>query len=157
MAAALRLPNPLHGAKGDADGLGHRAAGPVGRFTGRLGAGQRHNLVDGVGGQLRLAGFAARFPQQDIDTVLSETPLPAPDRWPADAGLPGNLMHRQSFRRKHDDPGTLNLLEGAIAVADDSGQSLAVLGIDDNADCLGHRNRIAQPAPNRNPLFASML
>jgi hypothetical protein len=122
----------------------------------RLGAGQRHHLVDGVGGQRRLAGFAAGLPQQDINPMLGETLLPAPHRWAADAGLPCDLMHRQSFCREHDDQSALNLLERTIAVADDGGQSLAVLGIDDNADCLGHGSRIARSAVSWDPLFASV-
>ena len=118
---AVRVPDSLYGAKGNANGLGHCPAGPVGDFPRWLGAGQRHHLGDGVGGQWCLAGFAAGLPQKDINPMLGETALPAPHGWAADAGLPRDLMHRQSFCRKHHDPGALNLLEGAIAITDDGG------------------------------------
>jgi hypothetical protein len=48
------------------------------------------------------------------------------------------------------------MLQGATAVADNSGQARAVLGIYDYTDFLGHDRRLARPIENVNPLFASV-
>jgi hypothetical protein len=62
-AEAVRLktigvPEALHGAQADADGLGHHAPRPMGGFAGRFGAGQGQNLGDDLQRQGRLAGLA---------------------------------------------------------------------------------------------------
>ena len=62
----------------------HRPAGPVGRFAGRLGEGQRHDPPHGLGAQRRLARLAGRVAQQTVDPGLGKPPLPAPHRGPAD-------------------------------------------------------------------------
>lgn len=106
----------LYGTQADADRPGHCPARPVGGLAGRLGAGQRHYLVDDVGRQRRFPRLAARLAQENIHPLFGEAALQPPDRRAADASLPGNLMHRQTLRRKHDDAGALNVLEEAVAV-----------------------------------------
>ncbi len=46
---AMGIPQTLDGAKRDADGLGHRPAGPMGGFARRFGAGERQHFGDDAG------------------------------------------------------------------------------------------------------------
>jgi hypothetical protein len=48
------------------------------------------------------------------------------------------------------------MLLRAISIAEDRGEPLAVLSIDDDADCLGHARRIAHQNVRVNPLSASV-
>ena len=55
----VRSPDALHRTHGNSDGLGHRAAGPMGRrLVRRYRAGQRHYLRRGVRRERRFAGPA---------------------------------------------------------------------------------------------------
>jgi hypothetical protein len=59
--------------------------------------------------------------------------LPTPDRRTADTGPARHLLHRQPLDREHDDVHPLNMLERAVAVAEDRGQTRAILGSNDDA------------------------
>ncbi len=152
----VRLPDALDGAQAQADGLGHRPTRPVCRRARRLRAGQGHDPLHRIRRNRGLARLAARFAQQDIHAPLGEAALPAPDRGTAHPGLPGDLKDRQALRRQQNDPGPLHMLERAVAVPNDGGQPRAVLRADDDADCLGHKPRLAHRRPAVNPLSASM-
>ena len=64
---AVRLPDALDGAQRQADGLGHGPAGPMGRFAGRLAAGQRQDLGDRRRRQRLPAGLPRLVAQQPFD------------------------------------------------------------------------------------------
>jgi hypothetical protein len=59
----VRPPDALHRTHGNADRLGHRAAGPMGRLVRRLAARQRHHLRCGFRRDRRFAGFAGLVAQ----------------------------------------------------------------------------------------------
>jgi hypothetical protein len=48
------------------------------------------------------------------------------------------------------------VLEGAVAITGDLLEALPIGGVQEDADCLGHRPRIASFLSRVNPLFASM-
>ncbi len=68
-------------------------------------------------------------------------PLPTPYRRTADLGPARYFRRRQPVGREEDDPGALDMLEGAAAVADDRGQSRAVFGANDHGNGLCHAPR----------------
>ena len=160
-AEAVRLktvsrPEPLYGAQADANGLGHHAAGPMGGFTRRFGAGQGENLGDDLQRQGRFAGLARLVAQQTVHPLLGEALLPAPHRRAAGFGLAGDIDNRQSIRRKKNDPSPEGMLLRAVAITEDGGQTRAVFGSKDDADGLCHAFRIAWINPVVNPLFSSV-
>jgi hypothetical protein len=85
---------------------------------------------------------------------FGEPLLPAPHRGPANPDLGGDRQHRQPFRRKKDDPRPLNVLLRTVAIADDSGQSRAVLGSNNNGPC--HARSFAWTARLVDPLITSV-
>jgi hypothetical protein len=115
---AVRRPDPLHRAQADSRGLGHRAAGPVGRLARRLGAGQRDHLLGRGGVEWRLAGLAAGVAQQAVDAGFGVASLPAPDCRPADVGPPRDLGDRQARGRRQNDPSPRHVFLGAVAIGD---------------------------------------
>ena len=153
---AVPLPDALNRAQADADGLGHRAARPVGGFAGRLGAGQRQHLGDSGCRQGRLARRSRLVAQQTVEAFLGVATLPAPDRRPAHADAARDFENRQPICRMQNDTRPLDMLQRAAAVADDSGQSRAVLGMYDHTNFLSHDHRLAWPTENVNPTNASV-
>lgn len=67
-----------------------------------------------------------------------------------------HFNHRQAFSREQDDLRPLDMLQRAIAVADNGEQSLAIFHRDDDIDSLGHATRFACLAKNVNLMKASM-
>jgi hypothetical protein len=67
----MRGPDPLHRAQGDGGVSGHRPAGPVRGFAGRLGTGQRDHPAHRPVAQRRLARLAAGVPELPVDTPAS--------------------------------------------------------------------------------------
>ena len=64
--------------------------------------------------------------------------------------------NKQTLRRVKSDMSPLDMLQRAAAVADDSGQSRAVLGMYDHTNFLSHDHRLAWPTENVNPTNASV-
>jgi hypothetical protein len=96
-------PDALHRPHGNADRLGHRPAGPVGRLVRRLGARQRHHPRRGFRRDRRLAGLAGLVAQQTFDPAFGKALLPALHRRPADADAVRHLLRRVPIRRgEHD-------------------------------------------------------
>jgi hypothetical protein len=146
-------PDPLHRAQGDPGGLGHRAAGPVRRLAGRLGAGQGDHPLHRRVVQARLARLAGGIPEQAVDAGFGEPSLPAPDRRPADQGAPGDL---QPVGRTQDDPSPRHVLLGAVTIGDDRLQTSTSLGRAQGTDGLSHGPSIAHPSCLVNPPYASV-
>src|SRR5215217_8578524 len=69
---AIGLPDALHADGADAGRFGHRANAPVRGFVWRVGQRQVDHVLDGRGGQRRLAGLARLVAQQAIDAFLHE-------------------------------------------------------------------------------------
>ena len=160
-ADAMRLqlvgrPDPLHRAQRQPGGLGHRPPGPMGRLAGRLGAGQRHHPLHGRVGRARFAGLSALVAQQPVDAGLSVALLPAPDRRPADPGLPCDLGHVQPLGRVQDEPGPGRVLLRPIAIGQDRRQTLAIRRRNQDTHRLCHAHRIAQTHACVNPPYASV-
>lgn len=135
---AVGIPDALDRPQGDPDGLRQGAAGPVSDLTGRLGAGQGEHLGDGVGGVRRLAGRTGFIAQEALDAFFGVALLPAPDGWPADTGLVGDVEDGEAFGREQDDAGALDVLERPGPIDDDGGQARQVGGAGDHADSLSH-------------------
>ena len=152
----MGFPDPLDGPERQPCRLGHGPAGPVGDLARRLRASGRHDLGDDRQGHRRLAGLAAAFAQQPVDTTLGVMPLPAPHRWPANFGAARHLQNWQSVGRIQDDPGALHVLERPAAIADDRGKARAVGGGNDHGNGLCHANRLVWPNPIVNPMIGSL-
>ena len=152
----MRGPDALHRTQGDARVPGHRPAGPLRRFAGWLGAGQRHHAADQIGAQRRLAGLAGGIALQAIDPGLGEPPLPALGGGPTDPGAPGDLGDAQPVGRAQDDPSPRDVLLGAVAIGDDRLQTSTILSRDHRADGLSHEPTIAHLPALANRLFASV-
>ncbi len=123
----MGLPDTLNRAQTDTDRLGHHAAGPVGCGFRRSAAGQRQDF----GNRRRWQRRASRLA------------LPAPYRRPARAATNGHLQHGQSLCRKQNYPSPLDMLLRAVAILHNSGQALAVRGVENGADGLCHEGQIA--------------
>ena len=115
----VRGPDPLHGAQGESDRLGHRPAGPVGRFARRLGAGQRHHPAHAGLRDRRLARLAGLVAQQPVHAGLGVALLPAPDRRAADLRPPRHDRDVEPLRRVQDDPSAFDMLLRSIAIRHD--------------------------------------
>jgi hypothetical protein len=89
--------------------------------------GQRQHLDTAASGSGGLAGRARLVAQQALHACLAVTPLPAPHRRPAESGALRHLGHRQALSRQQNDPRPLDMLIRTVAVADDRGQSRAIL------------------------------
>ncbi len=72
LSAANNVVVPLDGAKRYADGLGHRAARPMGGFARRFGAGQRQHFRHDAGRKRSPAGLARLVAQETIDPFLAD-------------------------------------------------------------------------------------
>jgi hypothetical protein len=153
---AMGGPDALDGAQRDPHLLGHGATGPVRSLARRFTTGQRQHLGHGRGRQRRPAGWARLVAQQSVDACLAIAPLPAPYRRPADAGALGHLGDRQALGRKKNDPRPLDMLVRAIAIADDCGQSRAIIGRGTHAKGLGHGARFACLGCLVNPVMVSV-
>ena len=93
----------------------------------------------------RLAGRPRLVVQQAVHALFGVAPLSAPDRRPAHLGTARHFGNRQPVRRKSNDPGPLNVLVRAVALADHRRQPRAVFGPQDHANILCHGRKIAQP------------
>ena len=141
----VRLPQALNGAQADADGFGHRAAGPMRRLARRLGAGQVQDLGDNLGRKRSAARLARLVAQQAFDALLSVSRLPAPDRRSTDARAPRHFLHRQAVGRTKHNVRAPHMFERAIAIRDDGQQTLAIFGGRKDTDGLSHAHKLAHP------------
>src|SRR5882762_2783846 len=94
------LPNALHRAQRQADRLGHRSAGPVGRFAGRLAAGERQHLGHCRGRHWLFPRRPGLVAQQTVHSGIGVAPLPAPHRRTADAGVVRHLKLAPEYWRR---------------------------------------------------------
>src|SRR6516162_1487980 len=122
----VRLPDALHRTQRDADGFGHRPAGPVGGFVRRLGAGHRHHARRGFRRDRRLAGLAGLVAQQPVDPALGKALLPSPHRRPADADALRHLLRRVPICRGEDNLRPLDVFARPVSVGRDRRQLLAL-------------------------------
>ena len=152
----VRLPDPLHRAQRNAHDLGHGAAGPVRGLTRRFAAGQRDQSLNIGVRHGRLAGLSAAFTKKTVDARLGEPPLPAPDRWLADTGKPGNLGDVQPSGRMQNDPSTGDMFLRSVTIDDDRFQAITILRRDQRAHSLRHVDGIAYTTNNVNPMNASV-
>ena len=150
-------PDPLHGAQGQAGGLGHHPTGPMGRLARRFAAGERHHRAAPSPPAWRgLPGFLVLSRKQAVDTGFGEALLPAPHRRPAQPGPPGDLRHLQPLGRGQDDPCPRHMLLRPVTIGQDRRHVPAILGGDEGTDRLCHGQTIAQPARRMNPKNASV-
>jgi hypothetical protein len=150
------LPDTLHRTQGDAHVSGHRPAGPVGGFAGRLGAGQGHHLAHRGIAQRRLARLARGIAQEALDPGLGVAPLPAPYRRPADPGAPGRRGDTQPLGRAQEDPSPRHVLLGAVAIGHDRLQTSTILGRHQGTDDLRHGPSMPHLSALMNPMNASV-
>ncbi len=87
----VRLPDPLHRGQRNPHRRGHRPAGPVGGFAGRLGAGEGHHPLHGLRPQRFRSGRTGLVAEQPVEpssakrccrrhTVVRPTPTVVPMR-----------------------------------------------------------------------------
>ncbi len=149
-------PDPLYRAERDAGFFGHRPAGPVGGFAGRLGAGHRHHPRDRLVRQRRRSRWPGLVTQQTAHALLGEPALPAPHRRPAYTGAPRHLGNRQPVRREQHDPRPLHVLVAAIAIPDDGLEPGPIVMPHDHRNILCHAPSLAQAPQDVNPLSQSV-
>jgi hypothetical protein len=152
----MRLPNALDRLERNPDGFRHCSPRPVGDCAGRVGASQSDDPRHHSWGDQRGSGLAGFVTKQAIYAFFSETPLPTPDRWTADAGAPRHFKHRQSFAGEKHDFGAQHMFEGTIAITHDLPKAVAVGRVQKDADCLGHDHRLARFSDFVNPMSVSM-
>jgi len=135
----VSLPDSLNRTYRDADQADH----PVSGFVQWLGASQRDDTLLDVFSQRRFTGLAGLVAQKSVDALFGIVSLPAPDGGAACTGAARNFQDGISFRRKQDDlcPGAM--LEQAVPVADDCFEASTIIGIEHDADGLGHDLRFA--------------
>ena len=63
------------------------------------------------------------------------------------SGLAGHLGHDQSVDRQQHDPSTLDVFLWAVPISDNRRQLLLIGTTNDDANCLGHLPKLAEP-PN---------
>ena len=151
----VRRPDPLHRAQADPRCRGHRAAAPMGRRAGWLGAGQGDHPVNRGVAQRRLAGLAGGVAEQAVDAGLGEALLPAPHCGPADPRAPGNLGDAQPHGRSQNDPRPHHMLWGAVAIGHDRLQTSTIGRRDHRINELSHAPSIAHLPALAIHLFAS--
>ena len=139
----MGVPQTLDGAKRDADGLGHRAACPMGGFARWFRAGERQHFGDDAGRKRSPARLARLVAQETSDSFLPVSLLPAPNSWAADAGLLGDLQDRQALGRKENNPRPLDMFERTTTVAGDHERLLAIVSHQNDIDGFGacHQTR----------------
>jgi hypothetical protein len=143
----VRPPDALHRTDRDADGFGHRPAGPVGRLARRRGARQWHDPRRGFRRDRRLAGLAGLVAQQTLDPALGKARLPPPYRGPADADALRHLPRRVPIRRGKHDARPLHMFARPVAVGHDRRQPLALRSAQNHAYLLSN-GRSSKPGPN---------
>ena len=101
----------------------------MGCLMGRLGAGQRDNATHEGSVSRGLPGGGCRR-ARGVDPGQGEPPLPAPDRRPADPDALGDLRDGQLIGRMQNDPSTLRVFKGAVAISDNRLETSAIVGRD---------------------------
>ena len=94
---AMSLPDALHSAQADADGLGDSPSGPMRGVSRRFGARQRQHFRHRLCRQGCLARLPRLVAQKAVHPLFGVPPLPAPDRRPAHAAEARNLKYWPSF------------------------------------------------------------
>jgi hypothetical protein len=94
----------------EADCLGHRPAGPVGRLVRRFRARHRHHLHRRFRRDRRLTGLGGLVAQQSLNPGLGKPLLPPLHGWPTDADALGYPLRRVSIRRGEHDARPLDVL-----------------------------------------------
>src|SRR5271166_2576558 len=120
---AMGVPYALDGAKRDANGLSHGAAGPMGGLARRFRAGERQHFGDDAGRKRSPAGLARFVAQETIDSFLAVSLLPAPNSWAADAGAARNFQDGQALGGKDNDLRPLDMLERPVSITNDCAMS----------------------------------
>src|SRR5271167_2666789 len=153
---AMGVPYALDGAKRDADGLSHGAAGPMGGLARRFRAGERQHFGDDAGRKRSPAGLARFVAQETIDSFLAVSLLPAPNSRAADAGAARDFQDRRALGGKDNDLRPLDMLKRPVSITNDAEQTFAIFGRDYDIDSLRHVARFAYPARHVNPMSASV-
>lgn len=94
---AMCVPDALNGTQGEPNGLGQWRAQSNGDLTKWLGASEGEHLDHvsvGWGGSSGERVFVA---QQSLNTFFGVARLLAPDGWPADAGLVGDVQDKKEL------------------------------------------------------------
>ena len=152
----VRLPDALHRAQRDADGLGHRAAGPVRRLVAAARRRSAPPRAPPSRRERRLAGLAGLVAQQPVHARLGEALLPAPDRRPAD---PGPTRYRRDASRSAESStirARCDVLLRPVAIGHDRLQPSAISGRHHETDGLCHGRSIPPAQVRVNPLYASV-
>ena len=149
---AMRLPDTLDRRGADADGLGHQAQRPMGRFPRWIGGGEiNHTLDDGSrsGCLARPAGLIAQEPGKPLS---HEAFLPAPDHRLGQPRAADDFGGSTAIPSRQDDLGAGDMLLRAVAITDDGLQSAAILRSYVDDDPCSHAASMNCFAHSGNPL-----
>jgi len=150
-------PDPLHAAKADAGGFGHRPAGPVRRLARRL-TRQRHfdHPLDRGCRQRLFAARTRRVVQQSINPLGHEPRLPTPDRRLALAGLALDRHRANPIAAQQHNPRPPYVLLQAVPRSDHRFQPLTVARTKSHLNALLHPHKLAHLRANGNLLLVSI-
>ena len=153
---AMRLPDPMHARRTDADGVGHHPHGPMCCLARRLGHGEIEHSLHDIRGHRLFAGCPSLVAKKPIHALMHETLLPAPDIGLRQARATNDLVGAEAVCRSQDDLGTGNVLLSAIAITDDPLKTTAILRRNGDADPCSHARTIRRPASNGNPVIETI-
>src|SRR5271157_1075017 len=123
---AVRAPNALNGADGDASGLRHHRPGPVRRLSGRVFQRQRDDPFGDFGAKRLDAGRPRLVAKQAAEAFLHETLLPAPDAGLRFAGPAHDLVRADAIGAEQDDFSAPGVLLSGVAVPDERFEPAAI-------------------------------
>ena len=128
----VSTPDALHRRNADADGLGHRRAGPMCRLARRFLHGQRDDTLGDGRIELRNARAPRFVAQKPLHAFGNETLLPAPDTGLGLAGLAHDRVRAEALGAEQHDLRPPHVLLRRVAVLDQIAKPIKVGGRDGN-------------------------
>src|SRR5665213_3317927 len=135
---AVGAPDALDRADADPDLARHHRGGPMGRFEGRGGQGQRDDALGYFGPERRNARGSRLVAKEAVHAFFGEALLPAPDAGLRLARQPHDRDRAHALRAEQDDTGAPDMLLSGVAVADQRLQAPAVGWRDLDRDTYAH-------------------
>ena len=141
----------------DADGLGHRRAGPMGRLARRFLHGQRDDTLRDAWIELRNARAPRFVAQKPLHAIGNETLLLAPDTGLGLAGLAHDRVRAETLGGEQNDLSPPDVLLRRVAVSDHSAEPVHVGRSDGNGDAGSHASDSHAASPSGIPMGIQML
>jgi hypothetical protein len=145
----VSAPDPLHGTGADAGCLGHRGAGPMGRFVRRFLHGQSDDPLGDRGVEPRDPRGPRLVAQEPVHAFGGELSLPAPDACLGLAGLAHDRVRADPIRAQQHDLRPPHVLLRRVAVLDQGAEPIKIGGRDGNKSAGSHAAESHAASPPR--------